>query len=77
MKTLKATLLLLALSLPLLAANDPNGHGQRNKKHHDKEEVVNVPEGGNTITYLLISGAAIAGVLVLGKRNLSCSVNNG
>ena len=76
MKTLKATLLLLALSLPLWAANDPNGHTQKNKKNHDKDGIVDVPEGGNTIDYLLVSGAAIAGVLVLNKRS-SSGVDNG
>lgn len=75
MKTLKATLLLLALSLPLWSANHPDEHRHRHeKKDHDKEDIVAVPEGGNTITYLLISGAAIAGVLVLRKLSLSRSV---
>jgi hypothetical protein len=76
MKTLKATLLLLALSLPLWAANHPDEHRHRHdeKKDHDKDNIVAVPEGGNTITYLFVSCAAIGGVLVLRKRSLSRSV---
>jgi hypothetical protein len=78
MKTLKATLLLLALSLPLWAANHPAEHRNRpEKKGHENDNIVAVPEGGNTITYLLVSSAAIAGVLVLRKRSLSPDVNNG
>jgi hypothetical protein len=69
MKTLKATLLLLALSLPLWAANHPDQHGH---KKHDPPPVA-VPEGGKPTAYLLVSGAAIAGVLMLRKRSLSRS----
>jgi hypothetical protein len=72
MKTLKATLLLLTLSLPLWAANHPDEH--RHKKHDHDPPPVAVPEGGGTITYLLASGAAIAGVLVVRKRRVSRSV---
>jgi fumarate reductase subunit D len=68
MKTLKATLLLLTLSLPLWAANHPDKHGK-----HDPPPVA-VPEGGGTITYLLASGAAIVVVLVVRKRRMSQSV---
>lgn len=63
MKTLKATLLLLALSLPLWAANDPDKH-----KKHDHDPAVAVPEGGVPLAYVLVSGAAIVGVLVARKR---------
>jgi len=63
MKTLKATLLLLTLSLPLWAANKPDKPG---KHDHDPQPVA-VPEGGGTITYLLASGAAVIGVLVVRK----------
>jgi hypothetical protein len=62
MKTLKATLLLLTLSLPLCAANKPDKPGK-----HDHDPPVAVPEGGGTITYLLASGAAIVGVWVVRK----------
>ena len=75
MKTLKATLLLLALSLPLWAANHPDEHRHSHqKKDHDKGDIVAVPEGGKPTTYLLVSGAAMAGVLLLRKRSLSRSV---
>ena len=63
MKTLKATLLVLALSLPLWAANKPDKHGK-----HDHDPGVVVPEGGAPLAYVLISGAAIVGVLVVRKR---------
>jgi hypothetical protein len=69
MKTLKATLLLLVLSFPLCAANAPDKH----KKHEHDPPPVSVPEGGETITYLLVSGAAIVGVLVV-RKHLSRSV---
>jgi hypothetical protein len=69
MKTLKATLLLLTLSLPLWAANHPDKH-----KKHDHDPPVAVPEGGEPIAYLLLSGATIVGVLMLRKRSLSRSV---
>ena len=62
MKALKATLLLLALSLPLWA-NHPDKH-----RKHDPQPVA-VPEGGAPIAYVLVSGAAIVGVLVLRKRS--------
>jgi hypothetical protein len=68
MKTLKATLLLLTLSLPLWAANHPDKHGK-----HDPPPVA-VPEGGGTITYLLASGTAIGVVLLVRKRSVSRSV---
>jgi hypothetical protein len=68
MKTLKTTLLLLALSLPLRAANNLDEH--RHKKH----DQVAVPEGGQPIAYLLVSGAAIAGVWVVRKRRVFRSV---
>jgi hypothetical protein len=68
MKTLKATLLLLTVSLPLWATNAPD------KQKKPDPPPVAVPEGGGTITYLLVSGAAIAGVLALRKRSLSRSV---
>jgi hypothetical protein len=68
MKTLKASLLLLTLSLPLWAANHPDKPGK-----HDPPPVA-VPEGGRTITYLLASGAAIVVVLVVRKRRMSRSV---
>jgi hypothetical protein len=61
MKTLKATLLLLALSLPVWAANPPDQH----------RKPVHVAEGGGPIAYMLVSGAAVVGVLVLRKRSLS------
>jgi hypothetical protein len=60
MKTLKATLLVLALSLPLWA-NKPD----KPKKH---DPAVAVPEGGAPLAYVLVSGAAIIGVLVVRKR---------
>ena len=63
MKTLKATLLLLALSLPLSAANKPD-----KPKKHDNDPPVAVPEGGAPFAYVLVSGAAIVGVLVVRKR---------
>ena len=69
MKTLKATLLLLTLSLPLWAANHPD----KDKKHDNDPPPVAVPEGGKPIAYMLVSGGAIVGVLVLRKR-LSRSV---
>jgi fumarate reductase subunit D len=69
MKTLKATLLLVTLSLPLWAANHPDKH-----KKPDHDPAVAVPEGGKAIAYLLVSGAAIAGVVVLRRRSLSRSV---
>ena len=72
MKTLKATLLLLTLSLPLWAANHPDEH--RHKKHDHDPPPVAVPEGGKPTAYLLVSSAAIAGVLVLRKRSLSRNV---
>jgi hypothetical protein len=62
MKALKATLLLLALSLPLWA-NQPDKH-----RKHDPPPVT-VPEGGEPIAYVFVSGAAIVGVLVLRKRS--------
>ena len=62
MKALKATLLLLALSLPLWA-NHPDKH-----RKHDPQPVA-VPEGGAPIAYVFVSGAAIVGVLVLRKRS--------
>jgi len=69
MKTLKTTLLLLALSLPLCASKHPDKDGK-----HDPPPVA-VPEGGGTITYLLASGAAaIVVVLVVRKRRVSRSV---
>jgi len=69
MKTLKATLLLLTLSLPLWASNHPDKPGK-----HDPPPVA-VPEGGGTITYLLASGAAaIVVVLVVRRRRVSRSV---
>jgi len=68
MKTLKATLLLLALSVPLLAANHPEKH---RGKDPDKHDSVAVPEGGEAITYILVSSAAlIGGVLLLRKRRV-------
>jgi hypothetical protein len=61
MKALKATLLLLALSLPLSAKPD---------KHRKLDPPpVAVPEGGEPIAYVFVSGAAIVGVLVLRKRS--------
>ena len=63
MKALKATLLLLALSLPLSAANKPD-----KPKKHDNDPPVAVPEGGAPFAYVLVSGAAIVGVLVVRKR---------
>ena len=63
MKALKATLLLLALSLPLWA-NQPDKHPK-----HDPPPPVAVPEGGEPIAYVFVSGAAIVGVLVLRKRS--------
>jgi hypothetical protein len=69
MKTLKATLLLLTLSLPLWAANHPD-----KDKKHDNDPPVAVPEGGGRITYLLASGAAIVVVLAVRKRRVSRSV---
>jgi fumarate reductase subunit D len=68
MKTIKATLLLLTLSLPLWAANHPDKHGK-----HDPPPVA-VAEGGGTITYLLASGTAIVIALVVRKRIVSRSV---
>jgi hypothetical protein len=65
MKALKATLLLLALSLPLWA-NQPDKHRKHDK--HDPPPVT-VPEGGEPIAYVFVSGAAIVGVLVLRKRS--------
>jgi hypothetical protein len=62
MKTLKATLLVLALSLPLWA-NKPD-----KPKKHDNDPPVAVPEGGAPLAYVLVSGAAIIGVLVVRKR---------
>jgi hypothetical protein len=62
MKTLKATLLVLALSLPLWA----NKHDK--PKKHDNDPAVAVPEGGAPVGYVLVSGAAIIGVLVVRKR---------
>jgi hypothetical protein len=62
MKALKATLLLLALSLPLWA-NQPEKHRKPNP------QPVAVPEGGAPIAYVFVSGAAIVGVLVLRKRS--------
>ena len=71
MKTLKATLLLLTLSLPLWAVNHPD----KDKKHDNDPPPVAVPEGGGTVTYLLASGAAaIVVVLVVRKRRVSRSV---
>jgi len=67
MKTLKATLLLLALSLPLWAANHPD----KDKKHDNDPPPVAVPEGGKPIAYVLVSGAVIGGVWLLRKRSLS------
>src|SRR4029077_429687 len=66
-KTLTATLLLLALSLPLWAANPPDKH----RKHDHDPPAVGVAEGGGPIAYMLVSGAAVVGLLVLRKRNLS------
>jgi hypothetical protein len=68
MKTVKAALLFLTLSLPLWAANHPDKPGK-----HDPPPVA-VPEGGGTITYLLASGAAIVVVLMVRKRRVSQSV---
>jgi len=68
MKTFKATLLLLTLSLPLWAADHPDKHWK-----HDPPPVA-VPEGGGTIIYLLASGAAIGVVLLVRKRSVSRSV---
>jgi hypothetical protein len=68
MKTLKATLLLLTLSLPLWAAN------HRDKPGKYDPPPVSVPEGGGTITYLLASGTAIGVVLLVHKRSVSRSV---
>jgi hypothetical protein len=69
MKTIKATLLLLTLSLPLWAANHPDKPGK-----HDPPPAA-VPEGGGTITYLLASGAAMVVVLVVvRKRRVSRSI---
>jgi len=66
MRTLKAILLLLTLSVPLWAANHPEKH---RGKDPDKHDSVTVPEGGDAITYILVSSAAfIGGVLVLRKR---------
>ena len=62
MKALKATLLLLALSLPLWA-NQPDAG-----RKHDPPPVA-VPEGGAPIAYVFVSGAAIVGVLLLRKRS--------
>jgi hypothetical protein len=62
MRALKATVLLLALSLPLWA-NRPDKH-----RKHDPPPVA-VPEGGEPIAYVFVSGAAIVGVLVLRKRS--------
>jgi hypothetical protein len=62
MKAIKVTLLLLALSLPL-AANKPD-----KPKKHDNDPPVAVPEGGAPLAYVLVSGAAIVGVLVVRKR---------
>jgi hypothetical protein len=54
-------LLLLTLSLPLWAVNKPD----KLKKHdHDPP----VPEGGGVTSYLLASGAAMAGVLLVRRR---------
>jgi hypothetical protein len=63
MKTLKATLLLLALSLPLWAAKP-----DKDKKHDHDRPPVAVPEGGDPVAYMLASGLAIAGFLVIRKR---------
>ena len=60
MKTLKATLLVLALSLPLWA-NKPD-------KPKKQDPAVAVPEGGAPLVYVLVSGAAIIGVLAVRKR---------
>jgi hypothetical protein len=68
MKTLKATLLLLMLSLPLWAVNHPDKPAK-----HDPPPVA-VPEGGGTITYLFASGAAIVVVLMVRKRRVSRGV---
>ena len=68
MRTPKATLLILTLSLPLWASNHPDKH-----KMHDHDPPATVPEGGGPIADLLVSGAAIAGVLMLRKRSLSRS----
>jgi hypothetical protein len=62
MKALKATLLLLALSLPLWA-----NHPDKPKKHNPPP--VTVSEGGEPIAYVFVSGAAIVGVLALRKRS--------
>jgi len=62
MKAIKATLLVLALSLPLWA-NKPD-----KPKKHDNDLPVAVPEGGAPLAYVLVSGAAIIGVLVVRKR---------
>jgi len=70
MKTLKATLLLLALSLPLWAAK-PDKQDKHEKRDHDP--AVTVPEGGEPIAYLFVSGAAILGVFAVRKRILSRS----
>jgi hypothetical protein len=68
MRTLKATLLLLTLSVPLWAANHPEKHPGKDPDKHDS---VTVPEGGEAATYMLVSvGALIGGVLVLRKRRV-------
>jgi hypothetical protein len=63
MKAIKATLLLLALSLPLSAGNKPD-----KPKKHDNDPPVAVPEGGAPLAYVFVSGTAIIGVLVVRKR---------
>ena len=55
MRTLKATLLLLALSIPLWAANHPEKPPEKDPDRHGKHDSVAVPEGGAAITYLLVS----------------------
>jgi len=67
MKTLKATLLLLTLSLPLWAANHPD----KDKKRDNDPPPVAVPEGGEPIAYVLVAGAAMGGAWLLRKRSLS------
>ncbi len=75
MRTLKATLLLLALSIPLWAANHPEKPPEKDPDRHGKHDSVAVPEGGEAITYLLVSGAAlVGGVWVFRKRSSSRSI---
>jgi len=63
MKTLKATLLVLLLAVPLLAVNHPDKH----RKHERDPYPVAVPEGGGAVAYMLVSAAAVVGVLAFRK----------